>query len=177
MLMCVVYIHPLVLHEQTACIPATKLVWTLVILNGSKASGALTNGRVYKSFETKRGVQVNHSKPFCLCVYMQAEGNRDNFAHNLSIQVEWLSDAWLPQVRMINVAVILVPFLCFEWTCVWPYTSGKVLPLPTTQLHKLSSPTWLFITVWRVHSHMTSLDVAVCSSKPTLTCCAGNSHR
>ena len=92
------------------------------------------------------------------------------------IWVYWL-DAWLPQVRIINVAVILVPFLCFEWTCVWPYTSGKVLPLPTTQLHKLSSPTWLFITVWRVHSHMTSLDVAVCSSKPTLTCCAGNSHR
>ena len=43
------------------------------------------------------------------CVHMQAEGNRDN----LSVQVEWLY-AWLPQVRMINVAVILALFLCFE---------------------------------------------------------------
>ena len=41
--------------------------------------------------------------------------------------------AWLPQVRMINVAVILVLFLCFEWMCAWPHTSGKVRPLPTTQ--------------------------------------------
>ena len=38
-------LHPLVLHEQTGCIAATKLVWTAVILNGSEASGPLTNSR------------------------------------------------------------------------------------------------------------------------------------
>ena len=36
----------LVLYEQTGWIAATKLVWTVVMLNGSEASGPLTDGRV-----------------------------------------------------------------------------------------------------------------------------------
>ena len=39
--------HPLVLNEQTGCTAATELVLTAVILNGSEASGPLTNGKVY----------------------------------------------------------------------------------------------------------------------------------
>ena len=34
-------IHPLVLHEQTGCIAATKLIWTAIVLNGSEASGTV----------------------------------------------------------------------------------------------------------------------------------------
>ena len=34
--------------EQTGCITATKLIWTVVILNGSEASGQLTNSRDLK---------------------------------------------------------------------------------------------------------------------------------
>ena len=40
-------IHLLVLHEQMGYIAATKLVWTAVILNGSKVSAPLTNGRAF----------------------------------------------------------------------------------------------------------------------------------
>ena len=43
-----VHIHLLVLHEQTGCIAAAKLVQTAVILNGSEASGPLTNSREFK---------------------------------------------------------------------------------------------------------------------------------
>ena len=106
--------------------PWTKLVWTAVILNGSEASGLLTNGRalkmyswaVYKSFETKPPSAYG---PVFICSRRQ--------------QMSWMVYAWLPQVRMINqnVAVILDLFLCFEWMCAWPHTSGKVLPLPTTR--------------------------------------------
>ena len=35
----------LVLHEQTGCIAANKLVWTVVILNGSETSGPVTSDR------------------------------------------------------------------------------------------------------------------------------------
>ena len=78
--------------------------------------------------------------------------------------------AWLPQVRMINVAVIFVLFLCFEWMCAWPHTSGKVRPLPTTQYTSCHLP---HRCSGLPHSnkecgqsiHMSSLDVAVCSSK------------
>ena len=38
-------IHQLVLHKQTGCVAATKLVWTALILNVSEASGPPTNGR------------------------------------------------------------------------------------------------------------------------------------
>ena len=34
--------------RSAACIAATKLVWTVVILNGNKASGPLANGRAIK---------------------------------------------------------------------------------------------------------------------------------
>ena len=62
-----VRIHLLVLHEQTGCIAAAKLVRTAVILNGREASGPLTNSREFKiiagwcvkSLEAKRGVQAN----------------------------------------------------------------------------------------------------------------------
>ena len=42
-------IHPLVILEQAGCIAATKLAWIVVIVNGSKASGPLTNGRAFKT--------------------------------------------------------------------------------------------------------------------------------
>ena len=42
--------HPLVLHEQTGCIAATKVVRTVVILNGSDASGPLANGRALRMY-------------------------------------------------------------------------------------------------------------------------------
>ena len=69
LLTCMVCIHPLVLHEQTGCIATTKFVWTAVILNGSEASGTLTNSRAFKMwtpiagrcmnfFEAKRGVRM-----------------------------------------------------------------------------------------------------------------------
>ena len=62
-LMCMIHIHLLVLHERTGCIAATKLAWMAVVLNGSEASGPLTNsrkfkiiaGRCIKSFEAERG--------------------------------------------------------------------------------------------------------------------------
>ena len=47
-LTCVFCIHPLVLHEQTGCMAATKLVCTVLIINASEASGPLTDGRALK---------------------------------------------------------------------------------------------------------------------------------
>ena len=46
----VVHIRVLVLHEQTVCITATKLIWAVVILNGSKASGPSTNSKAVKLY-------------------------------------------------------------------------------------------------------------------------------
>ena len=40
----------LVLREQTARIAATRLVWTVVILNSSETSGPLSNGRALKMY-------------------------------------------------------------------------------------------------------------------------------
>ena len=40
----------LVLHEQTGCIAAVKLVWTVVILNNSEVSGQLTSSRALKMY-------------------------------------------------------------------------------------------------------------------------------
>ena len=55
----------------TGCIAATKLIWTVVILNGSEASGPLTSGRalkmyswaVIKSFEAKEGFERTTRTP------------------------------------------------------------------------------------------------------------------
>ena len=41
-------LHTLLIHEQTRCIAAAKLVWAEVILNGSEASGPFTNGSALK---------------------------------------------------------------------------------------------------------------------------------
>ena len=45
-----IHIHLLVLHEQTGCIGVTKIIWTVVILNGSGASGPLTSGRALNMY-------------------------------------------------------------------------------------------------------------------------------
>ena len=37
-------------HEQTEYIVATQLVWTVVIINGSRANGPLTNGRALELY-------------------------------------------------------------------------------------------------------------------------------
>ena len=68
--------------EQTGSIAATKLIWTAIILNGSEASGPLTNPRalkmyswaVYKTFWGQKGVQANPlelSLPTGLIIYTQ----------------------------------------------------------------------------------------------------------
>ena len=44
------HIHPQVIHKQTGCIAATKLVWTGAILKGSEASGLLTNSRAFRTY-------------------------------------------------------------------------------------------------------------------------------
>ena len=57
-----VRIHPLVLHGQTGCIAAAKLIWSVLILNSSKTSEKLTKvghfkcitGHCTKIFEAKR---------------------------------------------------------------------------------------------------------------------------
>ena len=58
----VVCFHLLVFYEQTGCIAATKLVWTVVILNGSEASGHLQMYGELTFFEAKRVVRVNSLK-------------------------------------------------------------------------------------------------------------------
>ena len=40
--------HPLVLNEQTGYIAATKLVWTVLILNGSEASVPFRKSKALK---------------------------------------------------------------------------------------------------------------------------------
>ena len=68
--------------EKAGCIAATKLAWTAVILNGSEASGPLTQTvgylkciarRCVKSFEGQRGggggVRLNSLDPPSLLAY------------------------------------------------------------------------------------------------------------
>ena len=43
-----VRIQLLALHEQTGCITLTKLVWTMVILNGSEVNELLQTLRHFK---------------------------------------------------------------------------------------------------------------------------------
>ena len=45
---CLHTLSTLVLHEQTGCIAATKLVRIVVVLIGSEACGPLINGRELK---------------------------------------------------------------------------------------------------------------------------------
>ena len=58
--------HLLVLYEQTENIAATKLAWTVVMFNGSEASGPLTNCRArrcIKSFGGQKGGSLEPLEP------------------------------------------------------------------------------------------------------------------
>ena len=81
----------LVLKEQTH-MAASRLAWTVMILNSSEtSSGPLSNGRVLTkctvkavyiiSFGDQKGIRANTSKPPCL----PACSNRNGFRNTVSI--------------------------------------------------------------------------------------------